>query len=83
MYTKKIPITKPKKPHTNVIKVLLGNAAKAKSVVKNVIENFESHIDSKDPTTKCLDIAIITAEDKRTKKKIDKLKTVAGRVLNK
>jgi 5'-methylthioadenosine phosphorylase len=66
-----------------VIKVLLGNAAKAKSMVKNVIENFESHIDSKDPTNKCLDVAIITTEDKRTKKTIDKLKTVAGRVLNK
>jgi len=33
-----------------VIKVLLGNAAKAKNMVKNIIENFEDHIDPKDPT---------------------------------
>ena len=66
-----------------VIKVLLGNAAKAKNMVKNIIENFESHIDPKDPTNNCLDVAIITAPEKRTKKTIDKLKTVAGRVLNK
>ena len=48
-----------------------------------MIENFESHIDSKDPTNNCLDVAIITAPEKRTKKTIEKLKTVAGRVLNK
>jgi len=66
-----------------VIKVLLGNAAKAKNMVKNIIENFESHIDPKDPTNNCLDVAIITAPEKRTKKTINKLKTVAGRVLNK
>ena len=66
-----------------VIKVLLGNAEKAKSMIKNLIENFENHIDPKDPTTNCLDVAIITAPEKRTKKTIEKLKTVAGRVLNK
>ena len=66
-----------------VIKVLLGNAAKAKNMVKNIIENFENHIDSKDPTNNCLDVAIITAPEKRTKKTIKKLKTVAGRVLSK
>ena len=64
-----------------VIKVLLGNAAKAKNMVKNIIENFETHIDPKDPTNNCLDVAIITAPEKRTKKTIKKLKTVAGRVL--
>ena len=66
-----------------VIKVLLGNAAKAKNMVKNIIENFEKHIDSKDPTNNCLDVAIITSPEKRSKKTIEKLKTVAGRVLNK
>ena len=66
-----------------VIKVLLGNAAKAKNMIKNLIDNFEKHIDPKDPTNNCLDVAIITAPEKRTKKTIDKLKTVAGRVLNK
>ena len=65
-----------------VIKVLLGNAAKAKNMIKNLIENFEKHIDPKDPTNNCLDVAIITAPEKRTKKTKDKLNTVAGRVLN-
>ncbi len=64
-----------------VIKVLLGNATKAKSMIKKLIENFEKHIDPNDPTNNCLDVAIITAPEKRTKKTIDKLKTVAGRVL--
>ena len=66
-----------------VIQVLLGNAEKAKKMIKNIIYNFESHIDPKDPTNNCLDAAIITAPEKRTQKTIDKLKTVAGRVLNK
>ena len=64
-----------------VIKVLLGNAEKAKNMIKNLIDNFENHIDPNDPATNCLDVAIITDPKKRTKKTIDKLKTVAGRVL--
>ena len=66
-----------------VVKVLLGNASKAKNMIKNLIENFEKHIDPKDPTNYCLDVAIITAPEKRTKKTKDKLNTIAGRVLNK
>ena len=66
-----------------VIKVLLDNAAKAKSMIKNLIDCFENHIDPKDPTNNCLDVAIITAPEKRSKKTIEKLNTVAGRVLNK
>jgi 5'-methylthioadenosine phosphorylase len=66
-----------------VIKVLLGNAEKAKKMIKNIIDNFESHIDLKDPANNCLDVAIITAHEKRTQNTVDKLKTVAGRVLNK
>ena len=66
-----------------VIKVLLDNASKAKSMIKNLIDNFESHIDPNDPTNNCLDVAIITAPENRTQKTKDKLKTVAGRVLNK
>ena len=66
-----------------VIRVLLGNAAKAKNMIKNLIENFEKHIDPKDPANNCLDVAIITEPEKRTQKTKDKLKTVAGRVLNK
>ena len=64
-----------------VIKVLLSNAAKAKNMIKNIIENFESHIDPKDPTNNCLDVAIITDPKKRTQKTVQKLKTVAGRAL--
>ena len=48
-----------------------------------VPKEFENHIDPNDPTNNCLDVAIITASEKRTKKTIDKLKNVAGRVLNK
>ena len=66
-----------------VIKVLLGNAEKAKSMIKNLIDNFDNHIHPDDPTNNCLDVAIITAPDKRSQKTKQKLKTVAGRVLNK
>ena len=66
-----------------VIKVLLDNASKAKNMIKNLILVFEQYIDSNDPTNNCLDVAIITAPEKRTKKTKDKLKTIAGRVLNK
>ena len=67
----------------SVIKVLLSNAQNAKNMVKAIIENFEDHIDPKDPATNCLDVAIITDPKKRSKKTIKKLKTIAGRVLNK
>ena len=66
-----------------VIKVLLDNASKAKSMIKNLILNFESHIDPNDPINNCLDVAIITLPEKRSKKTKEKLNTVAGRVLNK
>jgi len=66
-----------------VIKVLLNNASKAKSMIKNLIKNFEKYIDPNDTTNNCLDVAIITTPEKRTQKTKDKLKTVAGRVLNK
>ena len=52
-------------------------------MIKNLIKNFESYIDPNDPTNNCLDVAIIPAPEKRTQKTKDKLKTVAGRVLNK
>ena len=66
-----------------VIKVLLENATKAKNMIKNLIDNFENHIDPNDPTNNCLDVAIITAPEKRSQKTKDKLKNIAGRVLNK
>ena len=50
-------------------------------MVKNIIEKFENYIDPNDPANNCLDVAIITAHEKRTKKTIEKLKTIAGRVL--
>ena len=40
-------------------------------------------IRDRDPTNNCLDVAIITAPEKRSQKTKNKLKTVAGRVLNK
>ena len=64
-----------------VIKVLHGNAEKAKNMIKSLISNFEKYIDPNDPTNNCLDVAIITSQEKRTKKTIEKLKNVAGRVL--
>ena len=64
-----------------VIKVLLDNASKAKNMIKNLIECFESHINPNDPANNCLDVAIITAPEKQTQKTKDKLKTIAGRVL--
>ena len=64
-----------------VIKVLLDNAAKAKEMIKNLIDNYEKHIDPNDPTNNCLDVAIITSPEKRTKETIKKLKHIAGRVL--
>ena len=66
-----------------VIKILLSNAEKAKVMITNLIDNYQSHIDPNDPTNNCLDVAIITAPEKRTKETIKKLGTVAGRVVNK
>ena len=66
-----------------VIKVLLDNATKAKNMIKNLIKSFENHIDPNDPTNYCLDVAIITAPEKRSRKTVEKLKYIAGRVLNK
>ena len=66
-----------------VIKILFDNADKAKNMIKNLIYNFEDYIDQNDPTNNCLDVAIITVPEKRTQKTKDKLKTIAGRVLNK
>ena len=64
-----------------LLKEQIGNAAKAKNMIKNLIESFEKHIDPKDPANNCLDVAIITAPAKRSQKTKDKLKTIAGRVL--
>ena len=39
-------------------------------MIKNLIENFENHVDPNDPANNCLDVAIITSPEKRTKKKL-------------
>ena len=59
------------------------NSTKAKNMIKNLIDNFENYIDPKDPTNNCLDVAIITSPEKRTKNTIEKLSAIAGRVLKK
>ena len=64
-----------------IIKVLKDNAGKAKSMIKDIINNFEFIVHENDDTHKCLDTAIITAPDKMTEKTKNKLKTIAGRVL--
>ena len=65
-----------------IIKVLSENSEKAKIMIKNLIENYEQHIDPNDPTNVCLDNAIITSPEKRTKETINKLRIIAGRVLD-
>ena len=64
-----------------IIETLSQNSSNAKKVVKNLILNFEKFIDKQDPTNNCLDFAIITTPEKRTKKTKDKLKNIAGRAL--
>ena len=64
-----------------IIETLSQNSSNAKKVVKNLIMDFEKFVDAQDPTNNCLDFAIITAPEKRSKKTKDKLKNVAGRVL--
>ena len=64
-----------------IIKVLKDNAGKAKSMIKDIINNFKFIVHENDDTHKCLDTAIITAPDKMTEKTKNKLKTIAGRVL--
>ncbi len=66
-----------------VVKTLLGNAEKAKKVVAELLLSFEADIDEKDPANKCLDVAIITDKKAWTKETLNKLSTIAGRVLNK
>ncbi len=64
-----------------VIKTLISNAAKAKNMIKLVIENFEKNIKENDPANNCLDTAIITNPKLMTTKTKRKLKNIAGRVL--
>ena len=65
-----------------VIKTLMQNAANAQNMIKEIIKTFKDYSIDKDPANNCLDVAIITAPEKRSQKTKEKLKTVAGRVLN-
>jgi len=64
-----------------VIQILMKNAANAQNMIKEVIKTFKDFSVENDPANNCLDVAIITDPKLRTKKTIDKLKYIAGRVL--
>ena len=64
-----------------VIQILMKNAANAQNMIKEVIKTFKNFSVEKDPANNCLDVAIITDPKLRTKKTINKLKHIAGRVL--
>ena len=64
-----------------VIQILMKNAANAQNMIKEVIKTFKDFSVEKDPANNCLDVAIITDPKLRTKKTINKLKYIAGRVL--
>ncbi|MBA1338800.1 MAG: 5'-methylthioadenosine phosphorylase [Pelagibacterales bacterium] len=66
-----------------VIQTLMKNAANAQDMIKEVIKTFKDFSAAGDPTSNCLDAAIITDPKFRTKKTIKKLKYIAGRALNK
>ena len=66
-----------------VIQTLQKNALNAQNMIKEVIRTFKDYSVEKDPANDCLDVAIITDPKLRTKKTIKKLRTIAGRVLNK
>ena len=66
-----------------VIQTLMKNAANAQNMIKEIIKTFKDYSVEKDPANKCLDVAIITDPNLRTKKTVKKLKNIAGRVLNK
>ena len=66
-----------------VIQTLQKNASNAQNMIKEVIKTFKDFSVENDPANNCLDIAIITDPKLRTKKTIQKLKNIAGRVLEK
>ena len=68
---------------TLVIKTLTKNAANAQNMIKEVIKSFIDFSVDEDPANNCLDVSIITDQKLRSKKTINKLKNVAGRVLKK
>ena len=91
MYLRQWPLIVYKQPsNTNdevdvamVINTLKNNATNAQNMIKEIIKTFKYFSVEKDPTNNCLDTAIITDPKIRTKKTIEKLKYIAGRVLKK
>ena len=49
-------------------------------MIVEVAKTFEEHIDPKDPTTNCLDTAIITDKSYWTETTSKQLKNIAGRI---
>ena len=66
-----------------VIETLNKNSSNAQDMIKEIIKTFKSFSIETDPTNNCLDTAIITDPKLRTKKTIEKLKYIAGRILKK
>jgi 5'-methylthioadenosine phosphorylase len=67
----------------DVIKVLLGNAGKAKRLVGRLARDFpREHEPCPIGSDRCLDTALITAPEARDPALLKKLDAVAGRVLN-
>ena len=66
-----------------VIQMLKQNAANAQNMIKEVIKTFKDYSVDKDPANNCLDVSIITDQKLRTKKTIEKLRYIAGRVIGK
>ena len=66
-----------------VIETLMKNASNAQNMIKEIIKSFKNFSVENDPANNCLDIPIITDPKLRTKKTIQKLKNIAGRVLEK
>jgi 5'-methylthioadenosine phosphorylase len=66
-----------------VIKTLQQNAANAQNMIIEIIKTFKSFNPKGDPANECLENAIITQPRFRTKKTIQKLKHIAGRILKK
>ena len=66
-----------------VIKTLKQNASNAQNMIIEIIKTFHSFNPKDDPANDCLDTAIITQPKFQSKKTIQKLKHIAGRVLKK
>ena len=66
-----------------VVQTLTKNATNAQNMIKEIIKTFKDYSVEKDPANDCLNVAIITDPKLRTKKTINALKNIAGRVLNK